>query len=49
VTWVLPVTPDRRTGHVGRGETFDRPDDVVELPAGEVRDTGGVVVRSGHD
>ena len=36
VTWLLPVRPARDTGYVGRGETFDWPDNVIEVPAEEV-------------
>jgi hypothetical protein len=48
VTWLLPVTPDRRTGYVGRGKTFDWPDNVVEVPADQVRDTEIDVVLTQH-
>ena len=38
VTWLLPVTPDRGEGHGGRTPSFPWPDNVVEVPAGEVAD-----------
>jgi hypothetical protein len=48
VTWLLPVTPDRRPGYVGRGETFDWPDNVVEVPADQVADLDVDVVLTQH-
>jgi len=48
VTWLLPVTPQRGPGYVGRGETFDWPDNVVEVPAEQVRDTEIDVVLTQH-
>jgi hypothetical protein len=36
VTWLLPVTPERTNPYGGRGETFDWPDNVVEVPVDEV-------------
>ena len=38
VTWVLPVRPDRGEGYGGRTPSFAWPDNVVEVPAEEVRD-----------
>lgn len=38
VTWLLPVRPDRGEGYGGRGHTFRWGDNVVEVPAAEVRD-----------
>ena len=38
VTWLLPVRPDRTAGYGGRGETFSWPDNVVEVPAEQVRE-----------
>ena len=32
VTWLLPVRPGRSDGYGGRGETFDWPDNVLEVP-----------------
>ena len=43
VTWVLPV----RNGHGGRTPGFDWPDNVVEVPADEVRDTDLDLVVTG--
>jgi hypothetical protein len=48
VTWLLPVTPERQTGYVGRGETFDWPDNVIEVPAEDVRDLDIDVVLTQH-
>ena len=36
VTWLLPVTPERTNPYGGRGETFDWPDNVVEVPVDDV-------------
>lgn len=38
VTWYLPVTPDRGEGYGGRTPSFAWPDNVVEVPADQVRD-----------
>ncbi len=38
VTWVLPVRPDRGEGYGGRTPSFAWPDNVVEVPAEEVRE-----------
>ena len=48
VTWVLPVTPERGEGYVGRGETFEWPDNVVEVPADEVRECDLDLVVTQH-
>ncbi len=36
--WFLPTKPGKPEGYGGRGPTFDLPDYVREIPAGEVRD-----------
>jgi glycosyltransferase involved in cell wall biosynthesis len=36
--WYLPTKPGRPEGYGGRGPTFDLPDYVREVPAGQVRD-----------
>lgn len=36
--WYLPVKPDRSPGHIGKGETFDHPDWVREVPAEHIGD-----------
>lgn len=36
--WFLPVKPGRPEGYGGRGRTFDLPDNLVEVPAEQVRD-----------
>jgi hypothetical protein len=38
VTWLLPVRPDRSAGYGGRGPTFTWGDNVVEVPAEQVRE-----------
>ena len=38
VTWLLPVTAERTNPYGGRGETFDWPDNVVEVPVEDVGD-----------
>lgn len=38
VQWLLPVKPERTGGYGGRGETFTWPENVVEVPAEQVRD-----------
>ncbi len=48
VTWLLPVRPDRSEGYGGRGETFDWPDNVHEVPAEQVRDLDVDVVLTQH-
>jgi hypothetical protein len=48
VTWLLPVRPDRSDGYGGRGETFDWPDNVLEVPADEVRHLDVDVVLTQH-
>lgn len=48
VTWLLPVTPERQPGYVGRGETFDWPGNVVEVAADQVRDLHVDVVLTQH-
>jgi hypothetical protein len=48
VTWLLPVTPERATGYVGRGPTFDWPDNVVEVAKDEVRDLEVDLVLTQH-
>lgn len=48
VTWVLPVTPERRNPYGGRGETFTWPDDVVEVPVEQVRDEPLDLVLTQH-
>ena len=48
VTWLLPVRPDRSEGYGGRGETFDWPDNVVEVPAEQVRELDVDVVLTQH-
>ena len=46
VTWLLPVRPDRADGYGGRGATFTWGDDVVEVPAEEVRDLDVEALRA---
>lgn len=48
VTWLLPVTPERTNPYGGRGETFDWPDNVVEVPVEDVRDLDVDVVLTQH-
>ena len=48
VTWLLPVTPERENPYGGRGETFDWPDNVVEVPVDDVRDAEIDVVLTQH-
>jgi hypothetical protein len=48
VTWLLPVTPGRTNPYGGRGETFDWPDDVVEVPVEQVREQEIDVVLTQH-
>ena len=48
VTWLLPVTPERANPYGGRGETFDWPDNVVEVPVEQVRDLDVDVVLTQH-
>jgi hypothetical protein len=36
--WILPTRPSRPEGYYGRGETFDLPPNVIEVPAECVRD-----------
>lgn len=36
--WYLPIKPGRPTGYLGRGRTFDTPDNVREVPAENVAD-----------
>lgn len=48
VTWLLPVTAERANPYGGRGETFDWPDNVVEVPVDEVRDAEIDVVLTQH-
>lgn len=48
VTWLLPVTPARADGYGGRGETFTWGDNVVEVPADEVRDLDVDLVLTQH-
>ncbi|MBA3413750.1 MAG: glycosyltransferase family 4 protein [Chloroflexia bacterium] len=36
--WFLPTKPDRPEGYGGRGQTFDLPETMVEVPAEQVRD-----------
>jgi glycosyltransferase involved in cell wall biosynthesis len=49
VTWYLPVRPDRPPGYGGRGDSFTWPDNVVEVPADQVRDLDiDVVVHQSH-
>jgi hypothetical protein len=36
--WYLPVRADRASGYIGKGETFDHPDWVHEVPAERIRD-----------
>ena len=48
VTWVLPVTAERANPYGGRGETFEWPDNVVEVPVDEVRDTEVDLVLTQH-
>ena len=48
VTWLLPVRPDRSDGYGGRGETFDWPDNVVEVPAEQVRELDLDLVLTQH-
>jgi hypothetical protein len=36
--WYLPVKADRSPGYIGKGETFDHPDWVREIPAERIRD-----------
>lgn len=48
VTWYLPVTPDRGEGYGGRTPSFAWPDNVVEVPAEEVRDLDLDLVLTQH-
>jgi hypothetical protein len=48
VTWLLPVTPDRQNPYGGRGETFDWPDNVVEVPVEQVCEEPVDVVLTQH-
>ncbi|MFP5219505.1 MAG: glycosyltransferase [Actinomycetes bacterium] len=48
VTWLLPVTPERTNPYGGRGETFEWPDNVLEVPADDVRDLEVDVVLTQH-
>ena len=48
VTWLLPVTPERTNPYGGRGETFEWPDNVVEVPVDQVRDLDVDVVLTQH-
>jgi glycosyltransferase involved in cell wall biosynthesis len=48
VTWLLPVRPERSDGYGGRGETFDWPDNVVEVPADDVRELDVDLVLTQH-
>jgi hypothetical protein len=36
--WFLPTKPDKPEGYYGRGETFDTPPNMIEVPAERVRD-----------
>lgn len=36
--WYLPVKGDRSSGYIGKGETFDHPEWVHEVPAERIRD-----------
>jgi glycosyltransferase involved in cell wall biosynthesis len=48
VTWLLPVRPERDEGYGGRGPTFDWPDNVLEVPAEQVRELDIDVVLTQH-
>jgi len=48
VTWLLPVRPDRSDGYGGRGSTFTWGDNVVEVPAQDVRDLEVDLVLTQH-
>jgi hypothetical protein len=48
VTWLLPVRPERSDGYGGRGETFDWPDNVVEVPADRCRELDVDLVLTQH-
>ena len=48
VTWLLPVTAERENPYGGRGETFAWPDNVVEVPVEQVRDTEVDLVLTQH-
>lgn len=48
VTWLLPVRPDRSNGYGGRGRTFTWGDNVVEVPADDVRGLDIDVVLTQH-
>ncbi len=48
VTWLLPVDAERSEGYSGRGPTFDWPDNVVEVPVGQVADLDLDVVLTQH-
>jgi hypothetical protein len=37
VTWIVPTKPGRPTGYGGRGASFPWPDNVIEVPAEDVR------------
>ncbi|MCC7022358.1 MAG: glycosyltransferase family 4 protein [Thermomicrobiales bacterium] len=36
--WYLPIKPGRPEGYGGRGRTFDLPENLIEIPAEEVRE-----------
>jgi hypothetical protein len=48
VTWLLPVREPRTDGYGGRGETFDWPDNVFEVPAEQVRELEIDLVLTQH-
>ena len=37
-TWYLPTKPDKSEGYLGRGTTFNMPDNLIEVPREQIRD-----------